>query len=161
MSSSDARRQMLRHALATLGYRAGKTIRDAPDDFSEFRLFRTTRTPREILCHMGDLLVWALSLARGHETWPEEVRRTWEEESVRFFGQISELDAFLDSDAVLHAPAEKLFQGPIADALTHTGQIALLRRAAGGAVRGENYFRANIETGRTGPDQPPPVREFD
>ena len=161
MPSPDQHRQMLRHTLATLGYRAGKTIRDVPEGFPEFRAFESTRTPREILSHMGDLLVWAMSMAQGKEAWPEEVRRSWDEELARFFSRLSELDAFLDSDAALQVPAEKLFQGPIADALTHTGQIAMLRRMAGAAVRGENYFRANIETGRTGPDQPPPVREFD
>jgi hypothetical protein len=161
MHTPDPRRQMLRHTLATLGYRAGKTIRGAPEEFAAFRASETTRTPLEILSHMGDLMAWALSLAQGKETWPDGPPRTWGVETERFFARLYELDAFLAGEELMHAPAEKLFQGPIADALTHTGQIALLRRMNQSPIRGENYFRAEIETGRTGSDQPDPVRKFD
>jgi hypothetical protein len=79
----------------------------------------------------------------------------------RFFDGLGRLDAYLASDAPLGAPPEKLFQGPLADALTHVGQLAMLRRVAGAAVKGENYFKADIAVGRVGADQPPPRREFD
>jgi hypothetical protein len=79
----------------------------------------------------------------------------------RFFAALERFDAYLASDTPLHESAEKLFQGPIADALTHVGQIAMLRRMAGCAMRGENYHRAEIILGRVGPDQTPPRREFD
>ena len=73
---------------------------------------------------------------------------------------LNALDAYLASDKPLHAPVEKLFQGPIADALTHVGQIAVLRRLAGSPVKGENYFVAEITAGRVGHDQAAPKREF-
>ena len=79
----------------------------------------------------------------------------------RFFAQLSELDAYLASDAPLGSPPEQLFQGPIADALTHVGQIALLRGLAGARVRGENYFLAQIVSGRVGPEQAAERSEFD
>ena len=161
MHSTDPRRRMLRHTLATLGYRAGKTFRGAPEGFASFRASETTRTPLEILAHMGDLLAWAISMAKGKEAWSDGPPRSWTEEEGRFFTLLAELDAILASEEPIHAPAEKLFQGPIADALTHTGQIAMLRRMNDSPIRGENYFRAGIETGRTGSGQAAPVREFD
>lgn len=85
----------------------------------------------------------------------------WEDEVSRFFTELKRLDSYLASDAPLHAPAEKLFQGPIADALTHVGQIAMLRRMAGAPLRGENYFRAEIVVGRVGSEQSPRPVEFD
>jgi len=152
---------MLRHTLATLAYRAAKTLRGAPGGFPEFRVWESSRTPAQILAHMGDLLDWALSLSKGKEEWHDSQPLPWEEEIRRFHAALQALDDCLASDLPLGAPAERLFQGPIADALTHVGQIAMLRRAAGAPIRGENYFRATIATGRVGPGQPTPVREFE
>jgi len=158
---ADPKREMLRHTVATLAYRGGKTLRAAPEAFASFRASSTTRTPLEIVAHIGDLLSWALSIAEGKEAWPPAKGEPWEEAVARFYRALAKLDEFLASGGALACPAEKLFQGPVADALTHVGQLAMLRRMAGAPVRGENYYRANIETGRTGPDQPPAVREFD
>ena len=155
------KRELLRHTLATLAYRGGKTISDAPGDFAAFRNYETTRTPGEILAHIGDLLDWALRTAQGEPVYKESSRLPWEEESARFFAALKALDSYLASSAPLGCPAEKLFQGPIADALTHVGQIALLRRMAGARVRGENYFAAEIAAGRVGADQSTKRREFD
>jgi hypothetical protein len=160
-AASDQSRESLRHTVATLAYRAGKALRDAPNGFAEFRLPNDARTPGEILAHMVDLLNWALSLAKGKQEWFDSPPLAWEHGVERFFAALGAFDAYLASDAPLHAPAEKLFQGPIADALTHTGQIATRRRLAGAPVRGENYFRADIVVGRVGPEQSPPRREFD
>jgi hypothetical protein len=157
----DLERRMLRHTLATLSYRAGKALRGVSPECAVFRAGESTRTPVEILSHMGDLMAWALSIARGQEAWSDGPPRPWAEEVERFHRNLAELETFLASDAELKAPAQKIFQGPIADALTHTGQIALVRGMFGERVRGENYFRAEIETGRVGPDQAKPVREFD
>jgi len=151
----------LRHALATLAYRGGKTIRDAPAGFAAFRASPGTRTPGEILAHIGDLLDWALSIADGRQEWNPQPPLPWPEESARFFAALAKLDARLLSEAPLGSPPEKIFQGPIADALTHVGQIAMLRRMAGAAVRGENYFKADIAAGRVGTEQSTPRREFD
>jgi hypothetical protein len=158
---SDARRGLLRHTVATLAYRTGKVIRDVPPDFGLFRVGDTTRTPVEILGHIGDLLEWALSLAEGRGRWPEPSTRSWEQEMERFFHGLERLDAYLASEERLTASPEELFQGPIADALAHTGQIALLRRLAAAPVRGENYFMAEIKAGRVGPEQATARHEFE
>jgi hypothetical protein len=156
-----ADRALFRHTLAVLAYRAAKPLRDAPDTFATFRSGDTTRTPAQILAHMGDLLDWALSSVSGAETWHNSKPLSWQEGRARFFAALERLDAYLASDAPAAAPLDKLFQGPIADALTHVGQLTMLRRQHGAPVRGENYYAAKIETGRTGADQPAPVREFD
>jgi hypothetical protein len=99
-------------------------------------------------------------MARGEKQWHDTTPLPWSEEVHRFFGALEALDDYLASDAPLHIPAEKLFQAPIADALTHIGQIGMLRRLAGAPVRGENYYVAKITTGTVGADQPAPVYEF-
>ena len=159
-STQDAKRELLRHTLATLAYRGGKAVRDAPEGFAVFNACEGARTPAEILAHVGDLLDWALSLARGEQRWQDSSPLPWDEEVARFFKGLGELDAYLASAAPLAATAEALFQGPVADALTHVGQIALLRRMAGAPVRGENYFKAEIKYGRVGAEQAAPRREF-
>ena len=151
----------LRHAVATLAYRAAKPIRDAPAEFANFRPGKGSRSAGEILAHLCDLLDWALSIARGKERWRNSKPRSWNEEVDRFFLALTAFDQYLERGEVLHAPPEKLFQGAIADALTHVGQLAMLRRLAGSRVRGENYYVAKIELGRTSSDQRAPVKEFD
>jgi hypothetical protein len=153
--------QLLRHTLATLAYRAGKAVRGAPTGFAEFRASETTRTPGQILAHIGDLLDWALSLAEGKQRWHNSAPLAWEQESERFFRALDKLERYLCSGEPLHATPEKLFQGPIADALTHVGQINILRRLAGSPIRGENYFVAEIAAGRVGADQAVAKHEFD
>lgn len=158
--SSDPKRELLRHTLATLAYRGGKTLRDAPANFSGFSAGHGLRSPGEILAHIGDLLDWALSIAMGQQKWHNSDALPWEQGTERFFAALERLDAFLASGETVQVPMEKLFQGPIADALTHVGQIAILRRMAGAPVKGENYFVAEIEAGRVGADQAKPKREF-
>ncbi len=152
---------MLRHAVATLAYRGGKALRDAPDDFGSTRVSIATNSALDTLSHIGDLLEWALSITEGQERWPESATRAWGLETERFFAGLARLDAYLASGECLGATPEKLFQGPIADALTHVGQLATLRRLAGAPVRGENYYVADIEIGRVGPEQAAARREFD
>ena len=152
---------MLRHTVATLAYRGGKAVLNVPLDFATFRIGDTTRTPGEILAHIGDLLDWALRVAKGEYVYGESTPLPWEEEVARFFAALTDLDSYLASDAPLGYPAEKIFQGPIADALTHVGQISMLRRMAGAPVRGENYFKAEIVIGRVGPEQSTKRVEFD
>ena len=161
MDTTDPGRMMLRHTLATLAYRGGKAIRDVPGTFAGYLPGSTSRTPAQILAHIGDLMDWALSMAQGAERWKDSHPLPWEEETARFFSTVGAFDAFLAGTQPLRAPAEKLFQGPVADALTHVGQIAQLRRLAGCPMRGENYFLADISAGRVGPGQSAPRREFD
>ena len=158
---ADPQRLLLRHTVATLAYRAGKALRGSPPGFAEHRVAAGVRTPVEILAHVGDLLDWALALARGGREWKPSPPLPWEREVERLFAALAALDGQLASAAPLGAPAEKLFQGPIADALQHVGQIALLRRLAGAPVRGENYYRADIVAGRVGAAQSPAAFEFD
>ena len=159
--SSEGSRQLLRHAVATLAYRGGKVVRDVPASFPGFRVSETSRTPAEILAHIGDVLAWALSMAKGETKWSDSSSLPWDDEVARFHAALRTLDDFLASGAPLAAPPEKLFQGPVADALTHVGQIAMLRRIASAPIRGENYFIADILAGRVGPQQSAPRKEFD
>jgi hypothetical protein len=152
VKGSDPAVGFLRHALATVAYRAGKVVRDAPPGFGAFRIGPATRTPVEILAHLGDLLDWSLSLASGQNVWKKSTPQSWDAEVDRFSRALSRLDRHL-ADAGLACSAERLFQGPIADALTHVGQLAMLRRLAGAPVSGENFFEAEISV--SGPKEAP------
>lgn len=154
-------RDYLRHAVATVAYRGGKVVRGAPPGFGSFTVGDTSRTPSEILAHVCDLFDWAASLARGKEAWRDSSPGSWGSDVQRFFEALGALDAILAVPGSLQCPWTRLFQGPIADALTHIGQLAFLRRLAESAVRGENYFRAEIAAGHIGPDQAAPRLEFD
>lgn len=156
-----AAKELLRHTLAIVAYRGGKTLRDAPADFASFRAGPTSRSAVEILAHIGDLFAWAEGLSRGDSAWDPIAAGSWQQGVERFFAELQRLDATLQTIALDRVTAERLLQGPLADALTHIGQIALLRRLAGSPVRGENYVRAEIVAGRLGPEQAPPRREFD
>jgi len=156
----DDKRALLRHTIAVVAYRGGKALRGAPPEFATFRCAETARTPEAILAHVGDLFDWALSIAQGSQAWHDSAPLAWDAEVARFFATLERFDAFLASDAPLADSPERLFQGPVADALTHIGQIAMLRRMAGAPIKGENYHKAQIAAGRVGSDQPPPRREF-
>jgi len=161
MADTDTKREMLRHTIATLAYRGAKAVRDAPESFASFKASPTTRTPAEILAHIGDLLDWALSIAKGSESWHNSEPLAWDNEIARFHQALAAFDEYLASDGELKATCERMFQGPIADALTHVGQIAMLRRLEGSPIKGENYSRARIEAGHVSADQETPKREFD
>ena len=150
---------LLRHTVATLAYRAGKALRGAPPEFATFRPAAGSRTAGEILAHMGDLIDWAISLAEGRQEWHNSPVLSWSEGTARFFTALEAFDRRLAAGAPGDS-AEHLFQGPIADALTHTGQIAMLRRLAGCPIRGENYHVAEIAAGRAGAEQAAPIMEF-
>jgi hypothetical protein len=156
----DEKTAMLRHTVATVAYRGGKALRGAPAVFADFRAADGTRTPAQILAHIGDLLDWALALHEGRHDWHDSAPLPWEKEVARFYAALEALDRRLAADATAGCAAENLFQGPIADALTHVGQIAMLRRMAGSPMKGENYFRASITAGRVGSEQAAAVREF-
>ena len=156
-------RLFLRHALATLAYRAGKTVRGTPDAFAQFRSTPDSNTPVEILAHMGDLMDWALRMMQGAPNWTTATPLPWEQEIARFFGALEALDQYVASGAPIRWEPERVFQGGIADALTHTGQLAMLRRLSGHKMKGENYSKADIAIGRVALDQAPPdpKNEFD
>jgi hypothetical protein len=159
-SNSDPKRELLRHALATVAYRTSKAVRNAPAGFADFHAGEGVRTPAQILAHIGDLFDWALSIAKGKQAWRDSKPLPGEKEVERFFAALKSLDDFLASNAPVEAPLEKLFQGPIADALTHVGQLAILRRLARAPVKGESYYAAEIVAGRVGMEQSAPKKEF-
>jgi hypothetical protein len=159
-SAADPKLELFRHTLATLAYRGGKAIRGAPAGFADFNPGDGLRTPAQILAHIGDLFDWALSIARGQQAWNDSKPLPWEQETERFFATLKRFDDYLTSGEPVNSPLEKLFQGPVADALTHIGQIAILRRMAAAPIKAENYHKASVEIGRVGPDQIPPKREF-
>jgi hypothetical protein len=154
--SSEGKITLLRHTVATLAYRGGKALRGAPSGFAGYG----SRTPGEILAHVCDLFDWALTIADGKEAWHNSQPQSWDADIARFFAVLEAFDRRLASAVPLAVEPERLFQGPVADALTHVGQIAMLRRMAGCPMSGENYFVANIETGRAGADQAAPAKEF-
>jgi hypothetical protein len=155
-------RALLRHVLATLAYRAGKTVRGTPEAFADFLAAPGSNSPRTLLAHMGDLMDWCLRMARdGERKWTSATPLPWTAEQDRFFAAVGALDAHLGSDAPLRWEPGSLFQGGIADALTHTGQLAMLRRLSGHKMKGENYSRADIAIGRTGLEQTPPKPEYE
>jgi hypothetical protein len=157
-ASDDVR--FLRHTLATLAYRAEKVLRDAPQGFAEHRIGSGSRSPLEIVGHLGDLLEWGEALAGGQWTWKAASSGDWNRDVARFFDALARLDAKLAQGELGH-PATQIFQGPIADALTHVGQIAMLRGHFGAPVRPESFARAEIVAGRVGREQSATRREFD
>jgi hypothetical protein len=159
--TAQAERNFLRHTLATVAYRGAKPLRDAPADFAGLPIPNSPRTPLKILAHIGDLFDWALSIASGKQVWRDSTPQSWHAEVARFFIAIKAFDDYLASAAPLHETPEKLFQGPVADALNHIGQLAILRRISGQPMKSENYHQADICCGQVGPDQPKPRREFD
>jgi hypothetical protein len=155
----DDKRAFLRHTVATVAYRGGKAVRGAPESFASYSPDESPRTAVSILAHIGDLYEWALSQARGAEVWNNATPLEWDREVDRFFAALKRFDDFLASDAPLAIAPERLFQGAIADSLTHVGQLAILRRLSGARMKSENYSRADIVTGKVGREQTPPGRE--
>jgi hypothetical protein len=149
-------RLMLRHALATLAYRAGKTVRGTPAAFGEYRADEHSPRVSEILAHMGDLMDWILTMMRGAPKWNNSEPLAWDAEVARFFTAVGAAEQYLASGQPIAWEPGRVFQGGIADALTHTGQLAMLRRLSGFKMKGENYSKADIEAGRVGLDQVPP-----
>ncbi len=153
----DPQSDLFRHTLATLAYRTARALENAPVSFAEFD---GAGLPIQILAHMGDLFDWALSMAQGKPAWHNSQPLAWAEEQQQFFAALTAFDQNLASDEPAHAPLDRLFQGPVADALTHAGQLAMLRRLAGAPIRGENYYLAAIAAGQIDATQPAPVQPF-
>ncbi len=161
MATTDPSRAVLRQLAATLAYRAAKVLRDAPPGFGQQTFGSSTRQPVRIMAHMADLMSWGVSMAAGGKEWQAEGSDDWATEVDRFFTGLAALDAAIAADGPFAGSIEKLIQGPFADALTHVGQLSMLRGMAGAAVRPESYARATIVAGRVGIDQAPPGFEFD
>jgi len=159
-STSDSARQFLRHSVATVAYRGGKALRDAPNHFSSFHIGDKTRTPRKSSPTWATYLIGRSVLRKVSRPGaiPSPSLGT---QNRALFAAMKKFDDYLASAEPLHGSAEGLFQGPVADALNHVGQIAMLRRLAGSPILGENYFRADVAAGRVGLEQSAPHREFE
>jgi hypothetical protein len=153
-------RELIRHSIAVLAYRGGKPLRGAPAGFASYETGPGGNTPLAILTHLGDLMDWALTHVKGEPKWAGARAHSWDEQVARFYTSLAALDAYLAGDQPIRCDVKRLLAGPIADAINHVGQLMMLRRMAGSPVYGENYFVADIETGRVGPDQSPPVKPF-
>jgi hypothetical protein len=154
----DSKRDLLRHFLAALAYRTQKALRDAPAEFGMFRAADGVRTPIELLRHMTSVLGYARTFFVGGTYWPTPLP-SLTDEILRFHEMLGELASHLERDTPLleDMTAERLLQGPFSDAMTHAGQLAMLRRLAGNPVPPENFIVAEIDAGRLGPDQPDPL----
>jgi hypothetical protein len=154
----EDRRKLLNHFLAALAYRTQKALREAPEAFGSFRAGDGVRTPAELVRHMASVLGYARTFFIGGSYWPEPLE-SLAEEVERFHELLGLLAQHLrNGDAFLGGMTEeRLLQGPFSDAMTHAGQLALLRRLAGAPVPPENFIVAEIREERLGPDQPEPV----
>ena len=157
--SNDLR--ILRHMLSVIAYRGGKVLRDVPEGFGNTRVRDDTRSADEILAHINDVLHWGLTAAQGNQQWQGQHSGEWQVQVERFFDVLKQFDEALSLTGELPCSAERLLAGPLADSLTHIGQLSTLRKLAGSAVFGENYFVADIRTGCVGRDQAAPNREFE
>jgi hypothetical protein len=151
-------RGLLRHYLAALVYRTQKAVRGAPSTFGSFQAGQQTRSPQDLVRHMTSVLGYACTFFVGG-TYRAELLPTLEDEMVRFHTIVAQLADHLGSGSPLEGIADaQLLQGPLADAMTHAGQIALLRRLAGSPIPPENFVYADITVERLGPDQAEPAR---
>jgi hypothetical protein len=161
MTGETDKRGLLRHTVATLAYRAEKVLRDAPASFGGMRLSPSSRSALEIVSHLGDLMDWGERMARGEYVWEPRPAIDWGAACDRFFRSVKSLDDAIGQAGFEKYPAETIFQGPIADALTHIGQLSIMRGVAGVAVRPESYARAEISAGRVGREQSSARKEFE
>ena len=154
----EDKRKLLNHFLAALAYRTQKALRAAPEDFGSFRVAEGVRTPAELVRHMASLLGYARTFFVGGHYWPEPLA-SFTEEIERFHEMLGLLAQHLRNGDELQEgmTEERLLQGPFSDAMTHAGQLALLRRLAGAPVAPENFIVAEIRAERLGPDQAEPV----
>lgn len=151
-------RRLLQHFLASLAYRTQKALRDAPPEFGTFRIGPTSRTPYELLWHMTSLMGYARTMFHGGEFEPPRLP-TLADESVRFHATLQGLHRdFGDAGLTARISDAQFLQGPLADAMTHAGQLAYLRRLAGSPVASENFIFARIDSDNVSAQQPPPNR---
>ena len=150
-----AKREMLRHFLGALAYRTQKAIRDAPSSFAEFEAGNQVRTPKDLLRHMRSVLGYARTKFRGGH-YQGDPAPTWDEEVVQFHQMLEDLSLHLAGDDPLDVEPEQLLQGPFADAMTHAGQLAMLRRLHGAPVPPENFIVADVSAENLTRNQPPP-----
>ena len=150
-------RTLLQHFLAALAYRTQKALRGAPDGYADFRAGTNLRTPHELVWHMTGVIGYARTMLHGGAFAPPRLP-TFAEEVARFHATLQALhDDFADASLQARITDEQFLQGPLADAMTHAGQLAMLRRLAGSPVASENFIFADIRASNLGVEQPDPV----
>ncbi len=154
----DEKRALLRHFLAALAYRTQKALRGAPAEFGSFRAAEDVRTPAQLVCHMTSVLGYARTFLVGGTYRPDPLP-SLADEIERFHDMLRDLSRHLQqgSPFVGDMSPERLLQGPLSDAMTHAGQLAMLRRLAGTPVAPENFVVAEIHPERLGSDQAEPA----
>jgi hypothetical protein len=153
----DEKRALLKHFLAALAYRTQKALRDAPPDFANFRAASKVRTPHELIHHMDSLLGYSRTFSIGGSYRPA-VLPDFQDAIVHFHETLAEVARHIEKGSELRGiTPEKLLQGPFSDAMTHAGQLAMLRRLSGSPVPPEDFVHAHIDPARLGPDQPLPA----
>jgi hypothetical protein len=155
----DEKRKLLRHFLAALAYRTQKALRDAPAEFGDFRAAEGIRTPAELVRHMTSVLGYARTFFIGGNYRPDALS-SLREEVVRFHEIVEDLARHIESGHPFREGVneERLLQGPLSDAMTHAGQLAMLRRMAGVPVAPENFVFADITPDRLGREQAEPAQ---
>jgi hypothetical protein len=150
-----------RHTLATIAYRAGHSIRTAPQSFAEFKAGASSKTPLELVAHMTDLLDWSLTELKGESDWHERPPTNWETDVARFYDSLKKLDGYAAAGHPTKTDLMRLFQGPMVGCFVYIGRIDMLRRRHGSPVKREIFFEADIVIGRVGPQQTPPRMELE
>ncbi len=157
----DEKRALLVHFLAALAYRTQKALRGAPANFASFRAAPALRTPHELLCHMNSVLGYAGTFFVGG-SYRAPALPGFDAEVERFHSTLATLARLIAQTSVWRSMTpERLLQGPLADAMTHTGQLAMLRRLAGHPVPPEDFVFAEVDPANFGPNQPLPARPDD
>jgi hypothetical protein len=152
----DAQRALLHHFLAAIAYRTQKALRGAPDSFADFEACPKLRTPHDLIWHMTGVIGYSRTFFHPG-VWQPERLDDFACEIRRFHLVLEDLGGILEQEIPLRAISlDQLLQGPLADAMPHAGQLAMLRRLAGCPVPSENFIYAKIESGNLGPDQAPP-----
>ncbi len=153
----DEKRAMLKHFLAALAYRTQKALRGAPAEFATFRAGPNVRTPHRLIHHMDSVLGYSATFFTGGE-YRKPMLDKFEDEIARLHATLARLAQYLDEGTELRGiTPEILLQGPFSDAMTHAGQIAMLRRLAGYPVPAENFIFATIAVENLSPDQAMPA----
>jgi len=156
VTDNDAERRLLQHYLAAIAYRTQKAIRDAPPEYAVYRAGPGVRTPHQLVRHMSDVLGYAAALLRG-ERWRASLLPAFEEEVARFHHVLEDLNTAIATAGFADLTPARLLQGPLADAMSHAGQLALLRRLSGSPIPPENFIQADVRAGHVGPDQSLPA----
>src|SRR5687768_6139482 len=149
-------RKLLRHFLAALAYRTQKALRGEPSEFADFRAGTHVRTPHELVWHMTGVIGYARTMLHGGKFVPPRLE-TFAEEIVRFHDTLAALrEDFANSALTAQISDDQFLQGPLSDAMTHAGQLAMLRRMAGSPVPSENFIFASIDGENVSADQAEP-----